>query len=605
MNTEFRRELNAALEAANAAGDILRTEFNRAEGPRGAHGHAEADELAENVIRQRLAKSFPEDGILGEELGALNPDSAQRPRRLWLVDPNDGTSAYLNGFRGAAVSIALLIDGRPVLGVVFAYNHPDDNGDLIAWTEGSPVTCNGRPVSRTWPEAVSAGSTVLLSHHADHNSSANARCSAPMRYRAMPSIAYRLALVAANEGDAAVSLNAPVSWDLAGGHAILLGAGGDLYDSSGKPIRYSPDGRCCSSSKVFGGPPALVEHLRTQPWKMVFERHSKTLEFSLVWPKPSGKRPDAGMLSRAHGCLLGQIAGDALGSLVEFQGPEQILKKHPVGVRDLVDGGTFNTIAGQPTDDSEMALMLARTIVSEKAFNPESVRRAYQFWLNSDPFDCGTTTSSGLRGRPNPDSQANGALMRVSPLGIFAANHPLTLASEWGRQDSAITHPNPVCQDASALFVMAVAKAVRIGEKPRELYNQIVGWARDLPADTSVIQAIHAAAEGPPDDYLRHQGWVLTAFQNALFQLLHVESLEAGVIDTILHGGDTDTNAAICGALLGAVYGREAVPSRWANRVLTCRPVEGLAGVKRPRPDGFWPVDALILAEQLITSGIE
>ena len=104
---------------------------------------------------------------------------------------------------------------------------------------------------------------------------------------------------------------------------------------------------------------------------------------------------------------------------------------------------------------------------------------------------------------------------------------------------------------------MAVSKAVRTGEKPRELYNQIADWARDLPADTSVIQAIRAAAEGPPDDYLRHQGWVLTAFQNTLFQLLNAESLEAGVIDTVMHGGDTDTNAAICGALLGAVYGRE------------------------------------------------
>lgn len=189
VNREFERELNVAMKAANAAGDILRTEFNRAKGPRGAHGHAEADESAENVIRRRLAKSFPEDGILGEELGALNTDIAQRPRRLWVIDPKDGTSAYLKGFRDAAVSIAFLIESRPVLGVVFAYNHPDDDGDLIAWAEGVPVTRNGRPVSRTWPEAVSAGCTVLLSHHADHNPSANARCSVPMRYRALPSIA--------------------------------------------------------------------------------------------------------------------------------------------------------------------------------------------------------------------------------------------------------------------------------------------------------------------------------------------------------------------------------------------------------------------------------
>ena len=64
--------------------------------------------------------------------------------------------------------------------------------------------------------------------------------------------------------------------------------------------------------------------------------------------------------SRAQGCLLGQLAGDALGSLVEFQSPEEIHRSYPEGVRELADGGTWNTIAGQPTDDSEMALLLAR-----------------------------------------------------------------------------------------------------------------------------------------------------------------------------------------------------------------------------------------------------
>lgn len=74
---------------------------------------------------------------------------------------------------------------------------------------------------------------------------------------------------------------------------------------------------------------------------------------------------DAGSLSRAQGCLLGQVAGDALGSLVEFQSPEEIRRTYPSGVRDLMDGGTWNTLAGQPTDDSEMALMLARSLVKE------------------------------------------------------------------------------------------------------------------------------------------------------------------------------------------------------------------------------------------------
>ncbi len=59
--------------------------------------------------------------------------------------------------------------------------------------------------------------------------------------------------------------------------------------------------------------------------------------------------------SRAQGCLIGQLAGNALGGLVEFQTPEQIRREYPGGVRELADGGTWNTIAGQPTCISNLS----------------------------------------------------------------------------------------------------------------------------------------------------------------------------------------------------------------------------------------------------------
>ena len=96
------------------------------------------------------------------------------------------------------------------------------------------------------------------------------------------------------------------------------------------------------------------------------------------------------------------------------------------------------------------------------------------------------------------------------------------------------------------------------------------------------------------------QGWVLIAFRNALWQLLHADSLEQGVIDTVMRGGDSDTNAAIAGALLGAVHGLGAIPKQWADSVLNCRPKAGRRGVRRPRPECFWPADALELAADLI-----
>ncbi len=303
--------------------------------------------------------------------------------------------------------------------------------------------------------------------------------------------------------------------------------------------------------------------------------------------------------SRAQGALLGQLAGDALGSLVEFQSPETIRRQYPDGVRLLADGGYWDTIAGQPTDDSEMALALARSIVEHGKYIPDAARRAYVDWYHSMPFDCGTTISNALNGRPNPQSQANGALMRVSPLGIFGARHELTQVARWARQDAALTHPHPICQDANALFAMAIAHAIGTGCPGRDLYDAIMDWAAHLNVAPALLEAIEGAAANPPRDYLHQQGWVLIALRNALWQLLHAPSLEAGVIDTVMRGGDTDTNAAIAGALLGAVHGREAVPRQWVETLANCRPEKGRTGVKHARPEIYWPVDAEELALRL------
>jgi ADP-ribosylglycohydrolase len=117
-----------------------------------------------------------------------------------------------------------------------------------------------------------------------------------------------------------------------------------------------------------------------------------------------------------------------------------------------------------------------------------------------------------------------------------------------------------------------------------------------------VLSALEAARRGPPDDFSRQQGWVLIALRNAFYRLLHAPSFEEGVVGTVMAGGDTDTNAAIAGALLGAVHGREAEPAQWRRAVLSCRPL-ALAGALRPRPMEYWPVDALALAERLLLAG--
>jgi hypothetical protein len=88
---------------------------------------------------------------------------------------------------------------------------------------------------------------------------------------------------------------------------------------------------------------------------------------------------------------------------------------------------------------------------------------------------------------------------------------------------------------------------------------------------------------------------------NAFYQLLYGENFQDGVVTTVRCGGDTDTNAAICAALLGAVHGRDAIPIQWQRMVLTCRPMPGHSAVNQPRPALYWPTDALILAERLVS----
>jgi ADP-ribosylglycohydrolase len=83
-------------------------------------------------------------------------------------------------------------------------------------------------------------------------------------------------------------------------------------------------------------------------------------------------------------------------------------------------------------------------------------------------------------------------------------------------------------------------------------------------------------------------------------QLLHAENLEEGMVDTVMPGGDTDTNARIAGALLGAVHGVDAMPAQWRGKLLNCRPEAERPRVQRRRRECLCPVDAVNIARCLV-----
>jgi ADP-ribosyl-[dinitrogen reductase] hydrolase len=281
----------------------------------------------------------------------------------------------------------------------------------------------------------------------------------------------------------------------------------------------------------------------------------------------------------------------------------------------------WNTLAGQATDDTELAWMLARSLVQAGGFDRNQAALAYQSWYASAPFDMGRTTATALSAirtsAPDPAdlaeaaadsaSQANGALMRVAPLGIFGHALPGAVLADHARADARLTHPHPLCQDASALLALCIARAVAVQQTPRSLFDFALGQAQGMHAE--VLEVLRAAEVTPPADYQQSMGWVKIALHNAFFRMLHASDATEAIVQTVRQGGDSDTNGAIVGALVGALYGRDALPRQWRAMVLTCRPQPAtpfgpaLAPVHRPRPRSLWTVDALWLAERLLLAG--
>jgi ADP-ribosylglycohydrolase len=289
---------------------------------------------------------------------------------------------------------------------------------------------------------------------------------------------------------------------------------------------------------------------------------------------------------------------------VEFERPALIAQLDRTFVREVHGGGPFELERGQVTDDTELALCLARSLVARGRYDEEDVARRYVEWCASHPPDCGGTTRRAfgttpsaerwapvLRHRALQDTQANGALMRVSPLGLFGASLDPHALHDVAAADATLSHPNPVCVAANQVFVFAIASAVRSGAPGPQVFEQAMAFASATASCSEIVPTLELARHELPRDAFTHMGWVRHAFQCAFHQLLHARDFEAALVQVISLGGDTDTNGCITGALLGSVLGADAIPERWRAPVRECRPL---------RPEAYWCHDLDALAVQLL-----
>lgn len=284
---------------------------------------------------------------------------------------------------------------------------------------------------------------------------------------------------------------------------------------------------------------------------------------------------EAALRDRYRGCLLALACGDALGGPVEFLDRQDIATRYPNGLRDFVGGGWLHLTPGEITDDTQMTLALARCL-GPGNLDMRAVTREFLAWYDSDPKDIGITTRTALanlksgmdwsdageaarRGRGS-GAASNGAVMRCAPVALRYRLDRARLVQ--ASIDSArITHADSLCTWSSVAINQAIVHLLDGGDLACVLEAAVVGI--ESPEVRSVV--LKAADREPTA--VASDGFVFDTVGAALWCLLRSESLEETLVSAVGLGGDTDTTGAVAGALAGAYYGVEAIPTRWRDAV--------------------------------------
>ncbi len=234
-NGDLRRELALAKKAARAAGDILRGHWHRGGYEIGSKGKdnpvTEADLEADRALKKLLHDPFPEYGWLSEE--TADSEARLECRRVWIVDPLDGTKEFIKGIPEFCVAVALVEDGEPVLGVTY---NPIKR-EMFWSARGLGCHLNSAPARVTRTRALHRANVL-----ASRSEAARGEWEVfHGRLKVSPtgSVAYKLALVAAGMADATFTRSPKSEWDIASGAALLREAGGTMTDIHGLPIRFN------------------------------------------------------------------------------------------------------------------------------------------------------------------------------------------------------------------------------------------------------------------------------------------------------------------------------------------------------------------------------
>ena len=282
---------------------------------------------------------------------------------------------------------------------------------------------------------------------------------------------------------------------------------------------------------------------------------------------------------RALGAILGSAIGDALGAPFEFGPSKQYSRRFPQpvfgGTGELIGGGAFNWAPGEFTDDTQMAIVQAESVLAGGRVDRADLFDRFRLWAKS-AADVGNQTRAVLGSslgwetaaldyfRRNPNSSAgNGSLMRATPTAVHFALGDEEESIAAAHECSSVTHADPAAGWGTALYHVMIRAALRGADPFAALESRLAG----LPAD----QARYVEMLDPswqPSQAALPNGTVWTCLAQAVWAVRkHRDTFSDAVTAAIDLGGDTDTVAAVTGGLAGSMHGVQNIPSRWMTYI--------------------------------------
>ncbi|WP_323746404.1 ADP-ribosylglycohydrolase family protein [Catenulispora pinisilvae] len=304
---------------------------------------------------------------------------------------------------------------------------------------------------------------------------------------------------------------------------------------------------------------------------------------------------DTERAARAVGAVVGSAVGDALGAPFEFGAAGAFSVKYPVKrpakypaqmlpvlpaepnppgdptPSEMRGGGGWDP--GEATDDTQMAVLVADSLLERGGLDPADIFERFQRWARSDPKDIGLQTESVLTSGDPWDSAAglhfwitghaagNGSLMRAATSAVYFASAGREATMDAARRIAALTHGDRAAWEGTAVFHELVRLALD-GEDP---LIALPGVITRIHPDHRDRYAAILAPDWHPGLATEFNGAVWPCLGSAVWALRITSDYESALRAAIDLGGDTDTVAAVTGGLAGAVYGRDAIPVRWTD----------------------------------------